>query len=1711
MSKTMKKVSALLLAILMVVTYMPMMQETAYAAKKAKKPAKVKISSAKASGKKITVKWKKAKNAKKYIVSVKDMSTKLTSSKSVGKKKSFSFTGSWNNKYQIKVRGVNGKKKGSWSKAKTVKIGQDPAITAALEKAAEDAAAKEKLEKDIAAMQQTLDNYKAATAAGDVAIDEAKALIAAYDELKEDNPEAVAALGPEFAQQIEDLRDAVADAEQASQDAKDAEDEETKKELDNATKLNLNTWNPEVKDALNSMIAANAGKEDKYVVFDFDNTCSIFDVEEQLAIYQLQTMSFDETVDADKLEEMLKTELNPKYFTEPAPASADYCENDDATYQDWIDDITAAFTKLDAQYDFTPAGLTEEEQAAIQATDDWKEFATKMRAMYDCVFDSESASVAYPWVLYWFTGMTEDEVYELAKKSHSFYKEEESEYVTWTTAGTDSKIGSVSYEFTWGTAVSDNIRELMAALNNNGIDVWVCSASATDPIRAAIDVWGLHDHVTGLLAMTNKLEGGIYVNEYDYDTGYCWYPKADGAWEKGDVATQAQTQGKGKVTAIQNVCGSEYGCGPIAGFMDSTGDYNFCTEFEDLEVVCCFNRASRKVTDGGGVIAEVAVYEADTLGYDYEKAQEAGDTLYVLQGREENGLRGLRPERATMRLGKTETILFRNDDNFTQLQYMIDNEMKVGDIIDQFAIKRGVGEAGNPFNFKIGFLTEYSGYHSQGASDQGLLKHKDWNPEVKRALNDFIKANANNGRYVVFDFDNTCSIFDVEEQLAIFQLQTMAFDETVDAEKLEEMLKTELNPDYFDDPAPASGDYCENADATYQDWIDDIVAAFEELDEDYDFTPAGLSTAQQAAIQQTDAWKEFATKMRAMYDCVFDSESADVAYPWVLYWFTGMTETEVYSLAKRSHEFYKEEESEYVTWSTPGTDSKIGAVDYEFTWGTAVSDNIVELWKALDDNGIDVWVCSASATDPIRAAIDVWGGHKYITGLLAMTNKLEDDKYVNEYDYDTGYCWYPQGDTGWEKGNVATKAQTQGKGKVTAIQNVCGTEYGEGPIAGFMDSTGDYNFCTEFDTLQLVTCFNRASRKVTDGGGVIAELAVYQADTLGYDFEKAQEAGDTLYVLQGREENGLRGFRPERKTLRLGKTETLLFRNDDNFTQLQYMIDNKMKTQDIVDRFAMKRAVGDPNNPFNFKIGFLTEFSGYHSQGADSSLKLLTHKDWNPEVRQALNDMIKANANQDKYVVFDFDNTCSIFDVEEQLAIYQLQTMAFDETVDATKLEEILKTELNPEYFTEPAPASGDYCGNANATYQDWIDDITAAFAILDDQYDFTPAGLTPEQQAEIQDNKYWKEFATKMRAMYDCVFDSESAAVAYPWVLYWFTGMTEKEVYELAYRSHDFYRKQESKYVEWESPIDIAETAKTNMVTYEWTYGTQVSENIVELWKTLYENGIDVWICSASATDPIRAAIDVWGGHKYIKGMMAMTNKLQDGKYINAYDWEGGNAWLTTGDEAGEENWVKDTELQKTQTQGKGKVIAIQNVLYPKYGNQGPIAGFMDSTGDYNFCTEFKTLQLVVCFNRASRKVTDGGGVIAELAVYQADDLGYDFEKAQEAGDTLYVLQGREENGLRGFRPERATMRLGKTSTILFRNEDNFAQLDKMRDLEMDTETIVNDFAIKTAADDPKYGFSFKYGFVTGEPGEGLGPKFVDPNYNPEPGVDFSGYHSQD
>ncbi len=480
------------------------------------------------------------------------------------------------------------------------------------------------------------------------------------------------------------------------------------------------------------------------------------------------------------------------------------------------------------------------------------------------------------------------------------------------------------------------------------------------------------------------------------------------------------------------------------------------------------------------------------------------------------------------------------------------------------------------------------------------VKHADWADDVKAAINDFVDSygmasDSYEDPYVVFDFDNTCSIFDVEEQLAIHQLNTMTFAFT--PQELPAILEEGLGD--LDEVREEGEEYTLKEEAvSYRAVINDIVKAYTYLYDQYGpFTAQGLDEAKQEEIQKDDQWMEFATKMRVMYGFVGDAESADVSYPWILYWFTGMTEQEVYDLAYASHTMYNDVETRKDTWTSPEIVSEAGQMEVSYYMGTCVSENVKELWQVLDENGIDVWVCSASATDPIRAAIDAWDLHPYCTGMIAMTNVVEDGKYVHHYDYESGCGWLAEEGGGWTRDSLPTKAQTQGVGKTTAIVNAILPRYSNhGPVAGFMDSTGDFNFCTEFEPLRLVICFNRANRKLKDGGGLIAAMSQYERDVLGYDFAMADKAGDTLFVLQGREENGLRGMRKSNATMRLGDSEETLFADQESFDAIiKYWTDNKMSVKDALDTFAIKTAADAEDNLIGYQYGCVKTYDGYHS------------------------------------------------------------------------------------------------------------------------------------------------------------------------------------------------------------------------------------------------------------------------------------------------------------------------------------------------------------------------------------------------------------------------------------------------------------------------------------------------------------------------------------
>ena len=125
MANSMKRIAAVLMALAVSVSFLPGLGGTDNALAKsgkktAKKPGIIKQLSAKWTGTDITVKWKKARNAKKYQVFV--ATKKKFKLKKTVKKTGYHFKGKSGKRYKIRVRGVNGNKTGKMSKTLTIKL-----------------------------------------------------------------------------------------------------------------------------------------------------------------------------------------------------------------------------------------------------------------------------------------------------------------------------------------------------------------------------------------------------------------------------------------------------------------------------------------------------------------------------------------------------------------------------------------------------------------------------------------------------------------------------------------------------------------------------------------------------------------------------------------------------------------------------------------------------------------------------------------------------------------------------------------------------------------------------------------------------------------------------------------------------------------------------------------------------------------------------------------------------------------------------------------------------------------------------------------------------------------------------------------------------------------------------------------------------------------------------------------------------------------------------------------------------------------------------------------------------------------------------------------------------------------------------------------------------------------------------------------------------
>lgn len=396
--------------------------------------------------------------------------------------------------------------------------------------------------------------------------------------------------------------------------------------------LKENNWAPATRAALNKMIRENGILSPKYdplnkpyAVFDCDNTLTLNDVEEALLIYQLERLVFK--IKPEQMAEVLETGIPD--VEAPFVEGYENTKGETLNVKIVAEDCAKSYEYLYKNYKGFGAGGTQTLEE-IQKTDEFKDFTTKVRYLYDAVNDTFDASVGYPWVTYLFTGMTPEEVQAVATESHKY----------WTSYGTFTKIkwvspeslpgkaGVLSASYKTGITFPAETRDLTNTLMANGIDVYICSASFIDVIIAscADPQFGYNVKKENIYAMMLKKDAsGRYINDYDYN--------------------YFQTQGKGKVHTINAFIRGKYNNrGPILVAGDSQGDYNMMTEYPSLKIGLIINRYRK---DDFKIISKIA---ADTLGQP--------DAKYVLQGRDEN-IGQFRASEKCILLGETEERLAR--------------------------------------------------------------------------------------------------------------------------------------------------------------------------------------------------------------------------------------------------------------------------------------------------------------------------------------------------------------------------------------------------------------------------------------------------------------------------------------------------------------------------------------------------------------------------------------------------------------------------------------------------------------------------------------------------------------------------------------------------------------------------------------------------------------------------------------------------------------------------------------------------------------------------------------------------------------------------------------------------------------------------------------------------------------------------------------------
>ncbi|XJS10139.1 hypothetical protein ACF3NG_08330 [Aerococcaceae bacterium WGS1372] len=362
------------------------------------------------------------------------------------------------------------------------------------------------------------------------------------------------------------------------------------------------------------------------------------------------------------------------------------------------------------------------------------------------------------------------------------------------------------------------------------------------------------------------------------------------------------------------------------------------------------------------------------------------------------------------------------------------------------------------------------------------FEQKNWEPFLYKRLNQLIEEFKSNDvvdmkdrSYVVFDFDNTSVIGDIEDNLMVYMMDHLLYRlSPADFRRI-------LISEDFDMNTVLNERYPQ---ATPLNLANDIVYYYETL---YDLYSKDQKDRE--ALLTDENYLAFKSKLRFYYTHVNSQFNRQPARPWLTYWFQGYTAAELQALTIDMLKEMTQKQTERMTYTTPASHAgEAGIVESQFISGLKAPEELKDLYKAFQEKNIIPYIVSASPVDVVVQASQYFFqvDRQYVRGMNYQFD--EHNKIVARMNEDS----------------PITKKDGKTETILTTIANI---HNGQQPIALFGDSMGDYHMMTELKEVKVNVLFNCLNQDKTVSLKAIASNQ--------YNDDQA------TYLIQGRDENTL--------------------------------------------------------------------------------------------------------------------------------------------------------------------------------------------------------------------------------------------------------------------------------------------------------------------------------------------------------------------------------------------------------------------------------------------------------------------------------------------------------------------------------------------------------------------------------------------------------------